>query len=77
MPVRRLMQAVAAGGAAYLLLARPWEHWGASAEEIRAPLPGDDVVAHATWEATKAVTIGAPPQAVWPWLAQIGYGRAG
>src|SRR5512142_1632631 len=41
MPVRRLMRAAAAGGAAYLLLARPWEHWGASPEEIRAPLtPG-------------------------------------
>lgn len=77
MPVPRLMQALTAGGAAYLLLARPWEHWGASPEEIRAPLPGDDVVAHATWEATKAITIGTPPEAVWPWLAQMGYGRAG
>ncbi len=48
MPVGRLMQDAAAGGAAYLLLARPWEHRGASPEEIRAPLPGDDVVAHAT-----------------------------
>lgn len=77
MPVPRLMQAVAAGGAAYLLLGRPWEHWGASAEEARAPLPGDDVVPHATGEVTQAVTIGVPPEAVWPWLAQMGCGRAG
>jgi diacylglycerol O-acyltransferase / wax synthase len=77
MRVPRLMQAVVAGGAAYLLLGRPWEHWGASAEEARAPLPGDDVVPHATGEVTQAVTIGVPPEAVWPWLAQMGSGRAG
>jgi diacylglycerol O-acyltransferase len=77
MHVPRLMQAVAAGGAAYLLLDRPWEHWGASVEEARAPLPGDDVVPHATGDVTQAVTIGAPPEAVWPWLAQMGSGRAG
>jgi hypothetical protein len=76
MHVRRLMQAIAAGGAAYLLLGRPWEHWGASAEEARAPLPGDEVVPHATGEVTQAVTIGAP-EVVWPWLAQMGSGRAG
>jgi hypothetical protein len=28
-------------------------------------------------EATRAVTIAAPPEAVWPWIVQIGYGRAG
>ena len=70
------MQAIAAGVATYHLLGRPWEHRGASAEEARAPLPGDDVVPHATGEATHAVTIGAPPEAVWPWLAQMGCGRA-
>ena len=77
MRVRRLVRAMAAGGAAYLLVGRPWEHWGASAEEARVPLPGDDVVPHATGEVTQAVTIGAPPGAVWPWLAQMGSGRAG
>src|SRR5690242_7804402 len=77
MHVRRLMYVTAAGGAAYLLAARPWDHWGASAEETRAPLPGDDVVPHPTGEATHAVTIGVPPEAVWPWLVQMGSGRAG
>lgn len=39
--------------------------------------PGDGMVAHATGEATHAVTIGAPPEAVWARLAQMGCGRAG
>ena len=77
MHIRRLVQAIAAGGAAYRLVGRPWERWGASTEEARAPLPGDEVVPHPTGEATHAVTIGVPPEAVWPWLAQMGCGRAG
>ncbi len=28
-------------------------------------------------QTTRAVTIGAPPSEIWPWLVQIGYGRAG
>jgi len=77
MHIPRLTQAIASGCAAYQLVGRPWKHWGARAEEARAPLPGDDVVPHATGEATHAVTIAAPPEAVWPWLAQMGRGRAG
>ncbi len=50
---------------------------GASVEEERRPLPGDDLVRHPQWEATRAVTIDAPPLEVWPWLAQMGYGRGG
>jgi hypothetical protein len=26
---------------------------------------------------THAVTIDAPPSAIWPWIVQAGYGRAG
>jgi Lsr2 protein len=50
---------------------------GASPDEARASLPGGDVVPHATGEVTRAVTVGAPPEAVWPWLAHMGCGRAG
>lgn len=64
--------------AAYLLVARPWMlRWGASAHEVRAPLPGDDLLPPDAFQATRALTIGAPPQAVWPWLVQMGYGRGG
>jgi hypothetical protein len=39
-------------------------------------LPGDDLV-RARWQTTRAVTIAAPATDVWPWLVQMGFGRAG
>ncbi|HEV7525715.1 MAG TPA: hypothetical protein VGP92_12170 [Acidimicrobiia bacterium] len=50
--------------------------WGATREEARDVLPGDDLVS-ARWQTTRAVNISAPPTVVWPWLVQIGYGRGG
>jgi CubicO group peptidase (beta-lactamase class C family) len=49
----------------------------ATAEERRRRFPGDDLTDEvlATW--THGVSIHAPPRAVWPWLAQMGAGRAG
>jgi hypothetical protein len=59
-------------------LYRHWhQHWGASPEEISAPMPGDDLIAGAPYQATRAITIDAPPHAVWPWLVQVGCLRAG
>jgi hypothetical protein len=50
--------------------------WGSTHEERHRPLPGDDVtndfVPAGMARHTRAVTIDAPPQAVWPWLVQIG-----
>lgn len=41
-------------------------------------MPGDDLVPRATLQATRAVTIDASPESVWPWLVQMGgYTRAG
>jgi hypothetical protein len=40
-------------------------------------LPGDQIVSHPTMPITRAITIQAPPHAVWPWLDQMGYSRAG
>jgi hypothetical protein len=51
--------------------------WGARAGEINGPLPGDDLMPGPGTRATRAVSIGAPPSAVWPWLAQMGSGRGG
>lgn len=51
--------------------------WGATPDEVRARLPGDDVLGAADRVATRAVSIAARPDAVWPWLAQLGYGRGG
>jgi hypothetical protein len=50
---------------------------GATPEEERRRLPGDELVAQPMWEATRAVTIHAPVAEVWPWVAQVGYGRGG
>jgi hypothetical protein len=50
---------------------------GATSEEQRMPLPGDDIVPAPLVQATHAVTINAPPQQVWSWLVQIGQGQAG
>ncbi len=58
-------------------LLRHWHmRWGASAIEGGAPMPGDDIVASAT-VSTRAITINAPPETVWPWLVQMGQDRAG
>lgn len=51
--------------------------WGATDRERQESLPGDEVVSHPTVQVTHAITIRAPTTAVWPWLIQMGYGRAG
>ena len=50
--------------------------WGATDDEIRRPYPGADIIPDGIREGTTAVTIDAPPSAVWPWLAQMGVDRA-
>jgi hypothetical protein len=78
----RVATGAAVAGAAviggYMGVVRPWHvRWGATDAEVRERLPGDEVVPDAELEATHAVTIEAPVTAVWPWLAQVGQGRAG
>ncbi|HTP24080.1 MAG TPA: hypothetical protein VMK12_00270 [Anaeromyxobacteraceae bacterium] len=51
--------------------------FGATEQELRSSLPGDDIVASPVLETTHGITIDAPPEQVWPWLVQIGQGRAG
>jgi hypothetical protein len=51
--------------------------YGSTKEERRALLPGDDIIPNARVQTDHAVTIDAPPSAVWPWVAQMGWGRAG
>ena len=77
----RLATGLAAAGAAtsiYRWAVRPWHRtWGATPDEVRRPLPGDAIVPEPDYETTRAVTIHAPVDAVWPWLAQMGQGRGG
>jgi glyoxylase-like metal-dependent hydrolase (beta-lactamase superfamily II) len=51
--------------------------WGATSEEVDRPLRGDELLPDADLVATRAISIAAPPAEVWPWLVQIGVGRAG
>ena len=52
-------------------------NWGATESEIRSDLPGDERVSNPSYVSTRAVTIGATPGDIWPWLAQLGYRRGG
>jgi hypothetical protein len=51
--------------------------WGATTEEARSGLPGDDLLPNADLIATRCIRIMAAPEQVWPWIAQIGQGRGG
>jgi len=51
--------------------------WGATDDEAGRNLPGDELLAEPDVVTTRAVGIEAPPAAVWPWLVQMGPGRAG
>jgi hypothetical protein len=70
--------AVGAAALAYPLLLRRWcLTWGATHAEVAAPMAGDDLLPEAPLVVTRAVSIDAPPEDVWPWLAQMGSGRGG
>ena len=60
-----------------LFLRRRCLTWGATPEEVSGKLPGDELLPEAGLVSTRAVTIDAPPGAVWPWLVQMGSGRGG
>ncbi len=72
-----LAGAVSGALGAYIAVRPRFLHWGATDEERHRDLPGDDIVEDARYTATRAVTIEAPPEAVWPWLAQMGQTRGG
>ncbi len=59
-------------------LYRRWHlTWGATPSEVAAALPGDELLPHAAYRSTRAISIKASPAAVWPWLVQVGCLRAG
>ncbi len=51
--------------------------WGATPEERQRELPGDEFVRGAQYRSTRAISIRATPEQVWPWVAQLGWGRGG
>jgi deazaflavin-dependent oxidoreductase (nitroreductase family) len=75
---KRTALLMAAAGAAYALVVRPWYmRWGTTPDETHRTLPGDDLTPTPMSVSTRAITIVAPASAVWPWLAQLGYRRGG
>ena len=75
--MRRLGVAMALGGAVFVALHELGRRWGATQDEVRRPMAGDDIVSHAKGQTTHAITVYAAPERVWPWLVQMGYHRAG
>ncbi len=72
------------GGAAIMLAAfmtpfmsRARSHWGLSRVLATRSYPGDELIANPRWSWTHGIEIEAPPERVWPWLAQIGSSRGG
>ena len=56
----------------------PWQsNWGATQIEIERAMPGDDLISEPGISFTRAITISAPPEEIWPWLLQYGEQRAG
>ena len=59
-------------------LYRPWQlKWGGSPEVLVRGMPGDEIVHRPIFNATRAVTVRARPEDIWPWIVQIGFHRGG
>jgi hypothetical protein len=72
------LAAIGGAAAAYILLARPRHlRWGTTDQDSDEPLPGDDLIQNPNLVATRAITVRAPADQVWPWIAQLGQGRGG
>ena len=85
--MKKRIAGVAAGGTALAIgaavAAYPWLWrqrcltWGATADEVTRKMPGDDLLPSPDMLSTRATTIDASASSVWPWLVQMGSGRAG
>ena len=71
----RTKAAVALAGASYATLQWLGRTYGATTEERHRALPGDELCTDPQAVTTHAITINVPPEAIWPWLVQMGWGR--
>ncbi|MDH4335374.1 MAG: hypothetical protein OEW24_09010 [Chloroflexota bacterium] len=79
-PPLRLALIAATAAMLYGVFFRPrMNRWGATDEEVDKTLPGDEIDNPMGDRpvSTRAITIEATPEEVWPWLVQMGSGRAG
>jgi hypothetical protein len=73
-----ILGSMVALAASYWRWVRPWQlTWGSTDAEVATAMPGDEVVGRPSFNATRAVSIVAPPECIYPWLIQMGVGRAG
>jgi hypothetical protein len=71
--VRAVFVAAVASLVFHVAFLRPAQmRWGATDVEVNRRLPGDRVVGNATFVATRALTVEAPPEQVWPWIVKMG-----
>lgn len=62
----------------YFLVFRQWQlTWGARPHELAMAFPGDDIVDSPSFNATRGITVNSPPKNIYPWIVQMGLGRAG
>ena len=59
------------------LIKTRYQTWGATAEDMARPLPGDERVPKSIVTNNLAITINAKAADVWPWIAQLGQERGG
>jgi hypothetical protein len=74
---RRLAIVAVAAGGTWAALRPRMLVWGATDDEVQRNLPGDGLVPDAQYATTRAITIHAPAEAVFPWLVQLGQSRGG
>ena len=62
----------------YFLVLRRWQlTWGARPDELAMVFPGDEIVEQPSFNATRGITVNAPPENIYPWIVQMGLDRAG
>jgi hypothetical protein len=72
-----VLSAIAAYVAGYAVWRPRMLRWGATDQEATEPLPGDDATPDPRVQSTRAITIDATREQVWPWIVQMGFERAG
>ena len=76
--VPTLLVILALAAVLYWFPVRRWfARWGTTADDLARVMTGDAVIVNPTHSATHAITVDAPPDAIWPWLVQMGYQRGG
>jgi len=56
----------------------PWiDRWGATKDEIAASFSGDELVPSPRITYTRALTVNASPEKIYPWIVQLGAEKGG